>query len=51
MSLTPDGSAWVTFAGVQKKNTVGPAGPHMMLFDPSVRLQPGEHEVTMAPSA
>ena len=45
-SLTPhnaDGSAWVTFTGVQKKNTVGAAGPHMMLFDPSVRLQPGEH--------
>jgi methanethiol oxidase len=44
--LTPsiaDGSAWVSFTNVQKKNTAGPAGPHMMLFDPSVRLEPGEH--------
>ncbi len=44
--LTPatmDGSAWVKFTSVQKKYTVGPAGPHMMLFDPSVRLEPGEH--------
>jgi len=39
----PDGSAWVSFGDVQKKNTRGPAGPHMMLFDPSVRLDPGEH--------
>ena len=39
----PDGSAWVSFTNVQKKNTAGPAGPHMMLFDPSVRLEPGEH--------
>jgi len=39
----PDGSAWVSFANVQKKNTAGPAGPHMMLFDPGVRLEPGEH--------
>ncbi|HET9976823.1 MAG TPA: selenium-binding protein SBP56-related protein [Burkholderiaceae bacterium] len=44
--LTPvnaDGSAWVSFTQVQKKHTVGPAGPHMMLFDPGVRLDPGEH--------
>lgn len=44
--LTPrhaDGSPWVSFANVQKKYTAGPAGPHMMLFDPSVRLAPGEH--------
>jgi selenium-binding protein 1 len=44
--LTPfnaDGSAWVSFTNVQKKNTTGPAGPHMMLFDPTVRLEPGEH--------
>jgi methanethiol oxidase len=39
----PDGSAWVSFTHVQKKYTAGPAGPHMMLFDPSVRLEPGEH--------
>ena len=38
-----DGSAWVGFTNVQKKNTTGPAGPHMMLFDPSVPLEPGEH--------
>ncbi len=45
-ALTPfnlDGSAWVSFTSVQKKTTRGPAGPHMMLFDPSIRLQPGEH--------
>jgi hypothetical protein len=40
---TADGSAWVSFTNVRKQNTVGPAGPHMMFFDPSVRLQPGEH--------
>lgn len=40
---TADGSAWVPFTRVQKKHSVGPAGPHMMLFDPSVRLAPGEH--------
>jgi len=28
---------------VKKKTTTGPAGAHMMLFDPSVRLEPGEH--------
>jgi selenium-binding protein 1 len=45
-ALTPyneDGSAWVSFTNVRKKNTTGPAGPHMMLFDPSIRLVPGEH--------
>jgi selenium-binding protein 1 len=44
--LTPfksDGSAWVSFTNVEKKTTTGPAGPHMMLFDPSIRLAPGEH--------
>jgi len=41
--FNPDGSAWVSFTNVQKKSTAGPAGPHMMLFDPSVRLEPGEH--------
>jgi methanethiol oxidase len=42
-SFTPDGSAWVGFTDVQKKITRGPAGPHMMLFDPSIPLLPGEH--------
>lgn len=42
-SINPDGSARVSFATVQKKTGVGPAGPHMMLFDPSIRLAPGEH--------
>jgi selenium-binding protein 1 len=42
-SFTPDGSSWVSFENVRKKTTTGPAGPHMMLFDPSVRLEPGEH--------
>ncbi|HEX2779644.1 MAG TPA: selenium-binding protein SBP56-related protein [Gemmatimonadaceae bacterium] len=45
-SLTPhnaDGSAWVSFTNVRKKVTTGPAGPHMMFFDPGIRLAPGEH--------
>ncbi len=42
-SFTPDGSSWVGFERVQKRTTTGPAGPHMMLFDPSIRLEPGEH--------
>jgi selenium-binding protein 1 len=44
--LTPfnsDGSAWVSFTNVEKKTTTGPAGPHMMFFDPSIPLEPGEH--------
>jgi methanethiol oxidase len=44
--LTPvrgDGSAWVSFTSVRKQTTTGPAGPHMMLFDPSIRLTYGEH--------
>ena len=44
--LTPlheDGSAWVDFSAVQKQNTTGPAGPHMMLFDPGVRGGVGHH--------
>ena len=39
----PGGGAWVSFTNVKKKTTTGPAGPHMMLFDPSIRLVPGEH--------
>jgi hypothetical protein len=38
-----DGSPWVSFANVRKKTTTGPAGPHMMLFDPSIAPAPGEH--------
>ena len=38
-----DGSAWVSFTSVRKRNTTGPAGPHMMFFDPGIRLTPGEH--------
>jgi selenium-binding protein 1 len=44
--LTPatlDGGPWVSFTNVRKKTTTGPAGPHMMLFDPSIRLGIGEH--------
>jgi selenium-binding protein 1 len=41
--FNPDGRAWVSFDNVQKKTTAGPAGPHMMLFDPSIPLEPGEH--------
>ena len=40
---TPDGSAWVSFESVRKQNTTGPAGPHMMLFDPTVRQGPDDH--------
>jgi selenium-binding protein 1 len=42
-SVKSDGSAWVSFSTVRKKTTTGPAGPHMMLFDPSIPLEPGEH--------
>jgi selenium-binding protein 1 len=41
--FTSDGRAWVSFTNVEKKTTTGPAGPHMMLFDPSIPLEPGEH--------
>jgi selenium-binding protein 1 len=44
--LTPsaaDDGPWVSFAEVAKKTSVGPAGPHMMLFDPSIEPAPGEH--------
>jgi selenium-binding protein 1 len=44
--LTPfkaDGSPWVSFTNVRKKTTTGPAGPHLVLFDPSIPLAPGEH--------
>lgn len=37
------GEAWVSFEQVRKKHTTGPAGPHMMLFDPGIPLAPGEH--------
>jgi methanethiol oxidase len=42
-AFTPGGEPWVSFENVRKRTTTGPAGPHMMLFDPSVRLEPGEH--------
>jgi selenium-binding protein 1 len=42
-SRTLDGAPWVDFERVRKRATTGPAGPHMMLFDPSVRVAPGEH--------
>jgi selenium-binding protein 1 len=37
------GGPWVSFVNVRKKNTTGPAGPHLILFDPSVPPAPGEH--------
>ena len=40
---SPGGKPWVGFTNVKKKTTTGPAGPHMMLFDPSIPLVPGEH--------
>lgn len=42
-SVTQDGSAWVDFTSVRKKHGVGPAGPHMILFDPGVPIRPGHH--------
>jgi methanethiol oxidase len=42
-SGNPDESPWVSFANIEKQTTTGPAGPHMMLFDPSIALDPGEH--------
>lgn len=42
-SSTSGGRPWVSFTNVRKKTTTGPAGPHMMLFDPSIPLEPGEH--------
>jgi selenium-binding protein 1 len=42
-SATADGAAWVDFTDVAKQTTTGAAGPHMMLFDPSVPLDEGEH--------
>jgi selenium-binding protein 1 len=44
--LTPSedgGRPWVSFESVRKKTTTGPAGPHMVLFDPSIPLAHGEH--------
>jgi selenium-binding protein 1 len=41
--FNPDGSAWVSFTNVEKKTTTGPAGPHMMLFDPSIPRDPTDH--------
>ena len=44
--LTPsnaDGKAWVSFTNVRKKTTTGPAGPHLVLFDPGIPHAPGEH--------
>lgn len=42
-SLTSDGSPWVDFSNVQKKNGKGPAGPHMIVFDPGVDIGRGHH--------
>jgi selenium-binding protein 1 len=42
-SVTNGIAPWVSFDRVKKQNTTGPAGPHMMLFDPSIKLRPGEH--------
>jgi selenium-binding protein 1 len=42
-SSSPGGKPWVGFTNVRKKTTTGPAGPHMMLFDPSIPPVPGEH--------
>ena len=44
--LTPykaGGGPWISFTNVRKKTTTGPAGPHLVLFDPSIPFAPGEH--------
>ncbi len=38
-----DGGPWVSFTDVRKRSTTGPAGPHLILFDPSIPPAPGEH--------
>jgi selenium-binding protein 1 len=38
----PDGTL-VSFTNVRKRNTTGPAEPHLILFDPSIPPAPGEH--------
>jgi selenium-binding protein 1 len=42
-SVRAGATPWVSFENVRKKTTTGPAGPHMMLFDPSISMVPGEH--------
>lgn len=43
-SVTDESSAWVDFSSVQKQHGVGPAGPHMTLFDtPACRSARGQH--------
>jgi hypothetical protein len=45
--LTPfksDGSAWVSFTDVRKKNTTGPAGPHMSSSTRASRPYPASTE-------
>jgi selenium-binding protein 1 len=42
-SARPGGQPWLSFENVRMNNTTGPAGPHMMLFDPSIPMVPGEH--------
>jgi selenium-binding protein 1 len=37
------GDPWVSFTNVRRKSTTGPAGPHLVLFDPSIPPAPGEH--------
>jgi selenium-binding protein 1 len=39
----PGAGPWVSFTDVRKKTTTGPAGPHLVLFDPSIPPAPGEH--------
>lgn len=41
--VSEDGSAWVDFTDVPKAEGSGPAGPHMILFDPGVPIEAGHH--------
>jgi selenium-binding protein 1 len=37
-SFTGNDDPWLSFESVQKQTSVGPAGPHMMLFDPAASI-------------
>ncbi|RTR02449.1 selenium-binding protein SBP56-related protein [Halomonas nitroreducens] len=41
--VTGDGSAWADFTQVSREGVSGPAGPHMVLFDPGVPIEAGHH--------
>lgn len=42
-SVTEDGGSWVDFSRIHTPDGAGPAGPHMIVFDPGVPIDPGHH--------